>query len=141
MEIIRPICVDFVSYMTIMTEFFSIRKGKNMLLKIFFFGVSLSAFGQSENTTKPWTYWWWMGSAANYSDITWQMERFAEKGLGGVHIIPIYGVKGYEDQFVPFLSKKMDRPAGTYCQRRASSGSWRGYDHRHRLALRWTECQ
>lgn len=106
MEIIRPICVDFVSYMTIMTEFFSIRKGKNMLLKIFFFGVSLNAFGQSENTTKPWTYWWWMGSAANYSDITWQMERFAEKGLGGVHIIPIYGVKGYEDQFVPFLSKK-----------------------------------
>ncbi len=62
--------------------------------------------GQSGDTQKPWTYWWWMGSAANRADITWQMERFAAKGLGGVHIIPIYGAKGYESQFVPFLSRE-----------------------------------
>lgn len=65
-----------------------------------------SVSAQSYNTAKPWTYWWWMGSAATPEDITWQMERFAAKGLGGVHIIPIYGVKGFEKQFIPFLSRE-----------------------------------
>ena len=55
--------------------------------------------------SKPWTFWWWMGSAANERDITAQMESFQKAGLGGVHIIPIYGVKGYEKAFLPFLSK------------------------------------
>ncbi|QDK81011.1 glycoside hydrolase [Spirosoma sp. KCTC 42546] len=58
------------------------------------------------NTTRPWTYWWWMGSAVNEADITHQLEQFAKAGLGGVHIIPIYGVKGYENQFIPFLSDR-----------------------------------
>nr|WP_026262357.1 glycosyl hydrolase [Spirosoma panaciterrae] len=58
------------------------------------------------NTTKPWTYWWWMGNAVNESDITTQLKQFAEAGLGGVHIIPIYGVKGFEKQFIPFLSDR-----------------------------------
>lgn len=74
------------------------------LLALVWVCVSGGSFAQSISTAKPWTYWWWMGSAANRSDITWQMERFASKGLGGVHIIPIYGVKGFENQFVPFLS-------------------------------------
>ncbi|SOD79960.1 glycosyl hydrolase [Spirosoma fluviale] len=58
------------------------------------------------NTARPWTYWWWMGNAVNASDITHQLEQFAKAGLGGVHIIPIYGVKGYETEFVPYLSDK-----------------------------------
>ncbi|GAB3954479.1 glycosyl hydrolase [Spirosoma harenae] len=57
-------------------------------------------------TAKPWTYWWWMGDAANESDITQLLEKFTKAGLGGVHIIPIYGVKGYEKQFIPFLSDR-----------------------------------
>ncbi|WP_019986588.1 glycosyl hydrolase [Rudanella lutea] len=57
-------------------------------------------------TAKPWTYWWWLGSAANEKDITGQLEQFAKAGLGGVHIIPIYGVKGAESAFIPFLSKR-----------------------------------
>jgi len=59
---------------------------------------------QTVNTAKPWTFWWWMGSAANERDITAQLEGFQKAGLGGVHISPIYGVKGYEKEFVPFLS-------------------------------------
>ncbi|UHG89747.1 glycosyl hydrolase [Spirosoma oryzicola] len=55
---------------------------------------------------KPWTYWWWMGNAVNENDITQQLEQFARAGLGGVHIIPIYGVKGYEKQFIPFLNDR-----------------------------------
>ena len=57
-------------------------------------------------TARPWTYWWWMGNAVNEADITTQLETFAKAGLGGVHIIPIYGVKGYEKQFIPFLSDR-----------------------------------
>ncbi|WP_428668523.1 glycosyl hydrolase [Runella sp.] len=56
------------------------------------------------NAAKPWTYWWWMGSTVTENDITWQLEHFAKAGLGGVHIIPIYGVKGLEKQAIPYLS-------------------------------------
>ncbi len=58
---------------------------------------------QKLSTAKPWTYWWWMGSAVNKADITAQLEYFSKSGLGGVHIIPIYGVKGYEKAGIPFL--------------------------------------
>lgn len=74
--------------------------------------VSLSvAWAQSNPSmairqAKPWTYWWWMGNAVNEADITQQLEQFAKAGLGGVHITPIYGVKGYENQFIPYLSDR-----------------------------------
>lgn len=58
------------------------------------------------NTAKPWTYWWWMGSAVNPADLTRQLEQFKAVGIGGVHVIPIYGVKGSENQFLPFLGEK-----------------------------------
>ena len=54
--------------------------------------------------SRPWTYWWWMGSAADTESITTQLETFREAGLGGVHIIPIYGAKGYEDRYIDYLS-------------------------------------
>ena len=65
--------------------------------------IAITARG---HTARPWTYWWWMGSAVNERDITTLLEQFAKAGLGGVHIIPIYGVKGYEKQFIPFLSNR-----------------------------------
>jgi hypothetical protein len=68
------------------------------------FCIGLNA--RSQNTTKPWTFWWWMGSAVDEKSIEYQLSQFKEVGLGGVHIIPIYGVKGYEQKFTPFLSKR-----------------------------------
>ena len=56
------------------------------------------------DTTKPWTRWWWPGSAVDPASITRQLEQFAAAGLGGVEITPIYGVRGYEDRNVAFLS-------------------------------------
>ena len=53
---------------------------------------------------KPWTYWWWMGSAVDRTNITRELRRYNEAGLGGVHIIPIYGAKGYENQYVGYLT-------------------------------------
>ena len=58
------------------------------------------------NTAKPWAYWWWMGSAVNEKDIAKNLEDFAAAGFGGLHIIPIYGVKGEEANFINYLSPK-----------------------------------
>ena len=56
--------------------------------------------------TKPWTRWWWMGSAVNPSDLTANLQKYHDAGLGGLELTPIYGVKGYENQFVDYLSPK-----------------------------------
>jgi hypothetical protein len=55
-------------------------------------------------TTKPWTRWWWQGSAVNKKDLTWNLQQYQKAGLGGVELTPIYGVYGYENQFIDFLS-------------------------------------
>ncbi len=56
--------------------------------------------------TKPWTRWWWQGSAVNKKDLTLNMELYQKAGLGGVEITPIYGVAGYESEFIDYLSPK-----------------------------------
>lgn len=55
-------------------------------------------------TAKPWTRWWWEGSAVNKADLQWSMQQYQQAGLGGLEITPIYGVRGAEQQFIPFLS-------------------------------------
>jgi hypothetical protein len=55
---------------------------------------------------RPATYWWWMGSAVNEADLTQHLEAYQQAGIGGVHVIPIYGVRGLEDQYVPFLGER-----------------------------------
>jgi hypothetical protein len=54
--------------------------------------------------TRPWTYWWWMGSAVDRTNISRELQRYHNAGLGGVHIIPIYGAKGWEDRYIRYLS-------------------------------------
>lgn len=54
--------------------------------------------------TKPWSRWWWMGNSVNPADLTAAMEAYSKAGLGGLEITPIYGVHGYEDRFIKFLS-------------------------------------
>lgn len=54
--------------------------------------------------SRPWTYWWWMGSAVDKTNLTRELQRYHDAGLGGVHIIPIYGAIGYENRFIDFLS-------------------------------------
>ena len=56
------------------------------------------------NQTRPWTYWWWMGSAVDKPNLTRQLIQFQQAGFGGVHIIPIYGAKSYERQYIDYLS-------------------------------------
>ena len=54
--------------------------------------------------SKPWTRWWWEGSAVTKKDLSWNLEQYKDAGLGGVEITPIYGIHGFENQFIPFLS-------------------------------------
>jgi hypothetical protein len=53
---------------------------------------------------KPWAFNWWMGSAVDKTNLTKELERYREAGLGGIHIIPIYGAKGFEDKYINYLS-------------------------------------
>src|SRR3954451_19948334 len=85
-----------------------------MLRKLFSFLTSLfflSAHAQIQwpaitQQTRPWTRWWWEGSAVNKKDLTWNLEQYKNVGLGGVEITPIYGIHGYEKSFIPFLSSQ-----------------------------------
>lgn len=53
---------------------------------------------------RPATRWWWMGSAVDASNLTYNLEEYAKAGLGGVEITPIYGVQGNDDNNLSFLS-------------------------------------
>ncbi len=83
-------------------------------LAAFLFAANIAACADADalawptaaREAKPWTYWWWMASAVDAVNITHEMERFRDAGLGGVHIIPIYGAKGFEDRFIDYLSPK-----------------------------------
>jgi alpha-L-rhamnosidase len=55
---------------------------------------------------RPWTYWWWMGSAVDKTNLTRELQRYHDAGLGGVHIIPIYGADGWESNYLSYLSPK-----------------------------------
>lgn len=76
---------------------------------VFFFFCSTLSHAQitwpaTSQTTRPWTRWWWQGSAVNEKDLSLNMEKYKAVGLGGLEITPIYGVQGYEKQFINYLS-------------------------------------
>ncbi|RDC62756.1 glycosyl hydrolase [Adhaeribacter pallidiroseus] len=58
---------------------------------------------------RPWTRWWWMGSAVDEKNISHLLAQYAEAGLGGVEIAPIYGAVGYENRYLPYLSPEWMR--------------------------------
>ncbi|WP_159518434.1 glycosyl hydrolase [Sunxiuqinia indica] len=66
--------------------------------------ISEPKWPETTNETKPWTRWWWHGSAVNDSELTANMEEIQANGIGGLEITPIYGVKGYEDESLVFQS-------------------------------------
>ena len=75
-------------------------------------------------TQKPWAYWWWMGSAVDRNQLTRELTRYRDAGLGGVHIIPIYGAKGWEDRYIDYLSPRWMEMLGYTVQRSASGSAW-----------------
>ena len=86
-------------------------KVRKPLILILFVAIPLVAYNQNKeywpeitHEAKPWTRWWWMGSAVDKENISRLMADYADKGIGGVEITPIYGVKGEEDNYIDFLS-------------------------------------
>lgn len=82
-----------------------------VLLSIF--GCFASVFAETPvfwpeigREAKPGAYWWWPRSAVDQAGLRWNIEKAAENGLGTLHIIPIYGVKGNEANDIEFMSEK-----------------------------------
>lgn len=90
------------------------RQLNQVLLTLCCIGLFLQAGAQSQNSSKywpqvkqeakPWTRWWWLGSAVDKENLENLINEYASKGIGGVEITPIYGVKGEEDNNIDFLS-------------------------------------
>ncbi len=81
------------------------------VLLIYLFSCGILAQAQSKllwpsitQETRPWTRWWWHGSAVTKEGLTAEMEAYKKAGLGGLEITPIYGVYGTEKQFVNYLT-------------------------------------
>ncbi|KQK25486.1 glycoside hydrolase [Chryseobacterium aquaticum] len=55
-------------------------------------------------TAKPWTRWWWMGSAVDEKGLDKQLTTLNKAGFGGVEIVAIYGAKGFENTYINYLS-------------------------------------
>jgi hypothetical protein len=64
------------------------------------------AWPEMTRDARPWSYWWWLGSAVDATNITRELTRYRDAGWGGVHIIPIYGAKGWEDRYLDYLSSE-----------------------------------
>ena len=80
---------------------------KILLLGLMMYGYIANVQAQwpdITNTTKPWTRWWWMGSAVDEKGLDAQRNSLSGVGFGGVEVVPIYGAIGYEKQYVKYLS-------------------------------------
>ena len=81
---------------------------KKILTIIFCASCFSSVLAQSWPTprpeAKPGTRWWWLGSAVNKADLEWNMQQYADHGIGAVEITPIYGVQGNQANNIPYLS-------------------------------------
>nr|WP_239059487.1 glycosyl hydrolase [Bacteroides sp. 224] len=56
--------------------------------------------------TKPGARWWWMGSAVDKKNLTYNLEEYSKAGMGSLEITPIYGVQKNEQNEIPHLSPK-----------------------------------
>ncbi len=64
------------------------------------------AWPVASRKSRPWAYGWWMGSVVDKTNLTRELQRYHDAGYGGVHIIPIYGAKGWEDKYISYLNPR-----------------------------------
>ncbi|WP_104023435.1 glycosyl hydrolase [Gemmatirosa kalamazoonensis] len=65
--------------------------------------LAWSAVGREQ---RPWTRWWWLGSAVDSAGLTRELRGLAAAGFGGVEVTAIYGAKGADSAYVPYLSPR-----------------------------------
>ena len=71
-----------------------------------FQAIAQDLWPQVTKEMKPWTRWWWMGSAVDKPNLERELKLINQAGFGGVEITPIYGAKGFEKRYINFLSDK-----------------------------------
>lgn len=65
---------------------------------------SAFSWGQFTPEARPWTRWWWLGSAVTPTGLRRHLSEFGAAGIGGVEIQPIYEAQGHEGRIRPYLS-------------------------------------
>ena len=57
------------------------------------FAFCLAGLSQANDTTKPWTFWYWMYGAVSEAGIRADLKAMKDVGLGGCYLMPIRGAK------------------------------------------------
>jgi len=52
----------------------------------------LNIFQSPPESSKPWVFWYWMKAAVTCEGITADLEALKNNGIGGVYLVPVYGV-------------------------------------------------
>ena len=58
---------------------------------------------------KPYTRWWWLGSAVDSAGLDYNLSAYAKAGIGGVEITPIYGVQKATNNITYLSSEWMNK--------------------------------
>ena len=74
------------------------------LLGMSAFSANAQQWPKANREAKPYTRWWWHGSAVDSAGIDYNLAEYAKAGIGGVEITPIYGVQHGEDKEISYLS-------------------------------------
>ncbi|TWH20699.1 alpha-L-rhamnosidase-like protein [Prauserella rugosa] len=69
-------------------------------------GVNPLRWPAADRETRPWTRWWWLGSAVTEDGLAHELDQLADHGFGGVEIQPIYEAQGQEDRIRRYLSRE-----------------------------------
>ena len=64
------------------------------------------AWPAATRDVKPWTRWWWLGSAVDRPSLTAQIAELDAAGFGGVEVTVIYGAKGADSAYIPYLTPR-----------------------------------
>ncbi len=72
------------------------------------FSLNLSAqdWPVTNTEAKPGTRWWWLGSAVDKDNLTYNIQEYAKTGMGTLEITPIYGVQNNEANELSYLSSE-----------------------------------
>ena len=77
-----------------------------LLFSLLFSPAGAQSWPKATQESKPGTRWWWLGSAVDKEDLQWNLQQYANHGIGAVEITPLYGVQGNEANNIPYLSDK-----------------------------------
>ena len=83
---------------------------KHLLTTLILASLSMTANAQLwpevQQEAKAGARWWWLGSAVDKENLRWNMQEYANHGIGALEITPIYGVQGNEANNIPYLSDR-----------------------------------